>query len=155
MEFITLSNWLNVWFSKLPEDWQFWLMHDFLWIVGSLLLIILYKFARQEWVAPSGKVVVNWYSPMQWVSRFQQIKAESQRTLPESTRLFVGKMYRMIEVGHAVADYIYALMACFLGLLGIIISIILNPFKAWWLLLPSIVLFFIGYRMLRTNPVKS
>ena len=154
MEFIELSKWLNVWFGKLPKGWQLWLTHYYWWIVGSFLLIVIYKVARQESVAQSGKVEVKWYSPTQWVDRFKQIKAENREKLPESTRSFVDKIYRVIELGHVVADYIYALIACFLGLLGIIASIILNPFKAWWMFLPSAFLFYIGYKMLRAGRVK-
>jgi hypothetical protein len=70
-----------------------------LWIVGSLLLIVIYKVARQESVAQSGKVEVKWYSPMQWLARFRQINAENREILPESTRTFVDKIYRVIELG--------------------------------------------------------
>ena len=154
MEFIELSKWLSVWFGKLPKDWQLWLTQHYWWIVGSFLFIVIYKVARQESVAQSGKVEVKWYSPMQWLDRFQQIKAENREKLPESTRSIVDKIYHVIELGHVVADYIYALIACFLGLLGIIVSIILNPFKAWWLFLPSAFLFYIGYKMLCAGRVK-
>jgi hypothetical protein len=154
MEFIELGKWLNVWFGKLPKDWQLWLTHYYWWIVGSLLLVVIYKVARQESVAQSGKVEVKWYSPMQWLARLQQIKVENREKLPESTRTFVDKIYRVIELGHVVADYIYAFMACFLGLLGIIFSIILNPIKAWWMFLPSAFLFYIGYKMLRAARAK-
>jgi hypothetical protein len=99
MEFIELSGWLNVWFGKLPKDWKIWLTHYYWWIVGSLLLIVIYKVARHESVAQSGKVEVKWYSPMQWLARFQQVKAENRDKLTEGTRSFVDKVYRMIELG--------------------------------------------------------
>ena len=113
MEFIELSKWLSVWFDKLPKDWQLWLTQYYWWIVGSFLLIVIYKVARQESVAQGGKVEVKWYSPMQWLARFQQIKAENREKLPESTRSIVDKIYHVIELGQVVADYIYALIACF------------------------------------------
>ena len=154
MEFIELSKWLNAWFGKLPKDWQLWLAHNYWWIVGSLLMIVIYKVARQESIAQSGKVEVEWYSPVHWVARFQQIKAENRQKLPESTRSFLDKIYRVIELGNVVADYIYGLIAFFLGLLGIVVSIILNPFMAWWLFLPSAFLFYIGSKILRAGRVK-
>jgi hypothetical protein len=154
MEFIELGKWLNVWFGKLPKDLQFWLTQYCWWIIGSLVLIVIYKVARQESLPQSGKVEVKWYSPVQWLARFQQIKAENREELPESTRKFLDKVYRVIELRHVVADYIYALIACFFGLLGIIVSIILNPIKAWWMFLPSALLFYIGYKMLRAARAK-
>ena len=154
MEFVELGEWVNVWFGKLPNDLQLWLTQYYWWIAGSLLLIVIDKVARQETVAQSGKVEVRWYSPAEWLARFQQIKAENREKLPESTWTFVDKIYRVIELGHVVADYLYAFIECFLGLLGIIVSIILNPIKAWWMFLPSALLLYIGYKMLRTVRAK-
>jgi hypothetical protein len=39
-----------------------------------------------------------------------------------------------------------------LGVLGVLISLVANPFNAWWLFLPSVFLLYIAYRIFRKAP---
>lgn len=149
MGLIHLSAFMSDWLDGLPSGVRLWLLGASFLLSTLLLLFLLFRLARQEYVTESGKVVVNWFHPLQWLARFQQIKADNHAKLPESTRAIVDRLQlllersnNIVELGHEI---VFLVVGC-LGLLGVLLSILMNPLKAWWLFVPSAIAVFIGYK---------
>lgn len=149
MEILHLSAWIREWLATLPLNVQYWIKLIFYTAVILVALVVLYSVSRQESISESGKVVVKWYHPKYWMARYQHIKAENHQKLPANTREFVEKCQRFLASSHRWLDIGYGLIFALLGFLGLAISILLNPIKAWWMLIPSLLLLYFGYKTLK------
>ncbi len=65
---------------------------------------------------------------------------------------FFIKSQQLLAVSHKLSELVYDVMFVFvgvIGLLGVLISIAMNPFKAWWFFIPSALALFIGVKSLK------
>jgi hypothetical protein len=152
MEFIHAAKFLQEWFDGLPANVRAWLIQAYWILVPAVALLVLYAVVRKESITESGRVTVKWFRPSQWLARFRQIEAENQAKLPENMQHFLAGTRRFLAFSHRAADLVYGVMATLLGFLGVLFSLILNPFKAWWLFLPSALLLYFAYRIFRKAP---
>lgn len=152
MEMLHGAALIREWFDGLPPDVQAWLIQAYWILVPAVALLILYAVVRKESVSESGRVNVKWYRPSQWLTRFQQIKAENKAAMPENVQQFLLGTEKFLVFSHRAADLVYGVMAALLGTLGVLFSLITNPFKAWWLFLPSLILLYFAYRIFRKAP---
>lgn len=149
MELIHASKLLQEWFNKLSPETQAWLIKAY-WIVVPLgLMFLIYAVVREEKISESGKVTVKWYHPTQWVAHFKQIKADNEAKLQKDGNVFFIKTHELLAASHKLSELVYDVLFVVVGLLGflgVLISIAMNPFKAWWFFLPSALAVYIGVK---------
>ena len=149
MELIHASKFLQEWFSGLPLVTQAWLIKAY-WILIPLgVILLLYVVAQEEKISESGKVSVKWYHPKQWVAHFMQIKADNEAKLVKDGNVFFIKSQQLLAASHKLSEFAYDVIFVLvgvLGLLGVLLSIAMNPFKAWWFFIPSTLAVYIGFK---------
>lgn len=151
-EFIHAGKFINEWLDSLPPALREKVTGFFFLLIAVVFIFIFYMVARKESIDESGKVNVKWYSPQKWLERYQEIQIENRKKLSPEAIAFTDKIYKFIALGNKVRDFILGLLLALLGLVGVVTSLILNPFKVWWMFLPSALLCYLSYKMLRKPP---
>jgi hypothetical protein len=152
MELIHASKFLQEWFNGLPLDMQAWVIKAYWVLIPAIVVFVVYIVVREEKVSESGRVSVKWYHPKQWITRFMQVKADNEAKMARENPAFFIKTQQFLAVSHKLNDIAYDLLFVLvgvLGLLGVLLSVAMNPIKAWWLFLPSILTVYIGYKSLK------
>ncbi len=152
LEFIHAGKFISEWLDSLPPALREKVTGFFFVLIAVVFIFIGYMVARKESIDEAGKVNVKWYSPQKWLERFQEIQLENRKKLSPETIAFTDKIYTFIALGNKVSDFILGLLLALLGFVGLVFSLVLNPFKAWWLFLPSALLCYLSYKMLRKPP---
>ena len=152
MELLHASKFLQEWFNGLPPDVQAWVIKAYWVLIPAIIILIVYAVVREEKVSEYGRVSVKWYHPKQWVTRFIQIKADNEAKMAQENPAFFIKTQQFLAVSHKLNDIAYDILFVLvgvLGLLGVLLTIVMNPIKAWWLFIPSVLTVYIGYKSLK------
>jgi hypothetical protein len=131
MERFRAAQFIVDWFHQLPLNVQAWLIQAF-WIALPVLIVIIgWRLMRQDSVTESGRVVVKWYSPKTWPSRFAQLRDEGHAALPQGMQNLVQQVDKANEFAHKLHTWLLggllALLALLMGIMWLV-----SPLQGWW-----------------------
>jgi hypothetical protein len=158
MEFIHAAKFLQEWFDGLPSDVKIWVVRVCWVLVPAIVALLIYTVVREEKISESGKVSVKWYHPSQWFARYMQIQADNEAKSVQNGSNFYIRLQQLLALNRQLSEIAYDvifLMVGLLGLLGVLLSLMINT---WWVLIPSAIAVYIGvqsWRKLRNRTRKK
>ncbi len=110
MEFLHLSEWIRRWVDSLPEP-QRSIAYKSLYVIAAICaLFVLWRVMQREDCLENGKIQTIWYSPRDWIARFQTIKAENQADVPQGVAEFLETSRILLRKTSASVLFLIGLM---------------------------------------------